>query len=212
MKTCSKCGETKPFDAFSKDVRRNKTDGRQSYCKACVKARRETPEYIVAERAYNQTPERKAAKRARNRKPEYKAYQRAYNQKPERKATRRVHNQTPEAKAYQRAYKQKPEVKAAKRARRLRRDYDLSTADFERLLVAQGGVCDICKEAKKLHVDHCHDTGIVRGLICHGCNSGLGIIDNPDLLIARATFLQNPPAPKLLGERYHRDFRQRVAA
>lgn len=47
------------------------------------------------------------------------------------------------------------------------------------MLVRQGGVCAICGGPpdgrwKRFHVDHCHKTGRVRGLLCRKCNNGLG--------------------------------------
>ena len=48
--------------------------------------------------------------------------------------------------------------------------------DYDEMLEKQNGVCAICgKEpnGKRLHVDHCHETGVVRGLLCFRCNFGL---------------------------------------
>lgn len=55
----------------------------------------------------------------------------------------------------------------------------MSLGQFEALLHAQGGVCAICKTASpthknKWHVDHDHQTGMVRGIVCGHCNAGLG--------------------------------------
>ena len=68
------------------------------------------------------------------------------------------------------------------------------------MLEAQGGVCAICEKPerstsrygriKKLAVDHDHDTGAVRGLLCANCNKGIGNLgDDPDILIAGAAYL-----------------------
>ena len=48
--------------------------------------------------------------------------------------------------------------------------------DYARLLAAQGGGCAICgnpPKTRRLHVDHDHKTGRVRGLLCHRCNRAL---------------------------------------
>ena len=73
--------------------------------------------------------------------------------------------------------------------------YGITHADYERILKAQGGVCAICEstETKKwdhFSVDHNHETGEVRGLLCATCNTGLGQFqDAPDLLIKAANYL-----------------------
>ncbi|HVW80226.1 MAG TPA: endonuclease VII domain-containing protein [Mycobacteriales bacterium] len=56
----------------------------------------------------------------------------------------------------------------------LRRRYGIDSADFDRMLAAQGGVCAACRKAEPRHVDHDHATGAVRGLLCFNCNQALG--------------------------------------
>lgn len=67
--------------------------------------------------------------------------------------------------------------KAASRKQNLGQ-YGLTLADFEALNRKQNGLCCICQKTcskhKVLSVDHCHKTGRVRGLLCDGCNKGLG--------------------------------------
>lgn len=60
--------------------------------------------------------------------------------------------------------------------------------DYQRLLDQQGGACAICERECELVVDHCHQTGVVRGLLCGACNSGLGMLgdDLPSLEAALA--------------------------
>lgn len=73
---------------------------------------------------------------------------------------------------------------------------------YDDALAAQGGCCAICgrtrnvgKRRMRLAVDHCHKTGIVRGILCTHCNQALGQMqDSPDLLRKAADYLEKPPA------------------
>lgn len=54
----------------------------------------------------------------------------------------------------------------------------------------EGKVCEICRSPEGLAVDHCHDSGQIRGVLCNRCNGGLGMFrDNPVLLIRAAQYL-----------------------
>ena len=72
----------------------------------------------------------------------------------------------------------------------LRRRYGLSPQEYEAGVAKQGGVCAICKRSpppnKRLHVDHCHDTGKVRGFLCLKCNAGVGQFGDCAELLRRA--------------------------
>ena len=67
----------------------------------------------------------------------------------------------------------------------LRRDYGISLEEYQALLEAQDHSCAICgkhqdTEQRKLAVDHNHETGKVRGLLCGNCNMGIGLLgDTP---------------------------------
>ena len=53
--------------------------------------------------------------------------------------------------------------------------YSLSREQFHAMRDYSGGHCHLCGELhKKMVVDHCHDTGRVRGLLCQTCNITLG--------------------------------------
>jgi hypothetical protein len=59
----------------------------------------------------------------------------------------------------------------------LKRNYGISADEYATLHEAQGGKCRICGGSggkRRLAVDHCHSTGVVRGLLCTSCNQGLG--------------------------------------
>lgn len=73
-----------------------------------------------------------------------------------------------------------------------RRVYNIDNEGYERLQKAQGGTCAICKDPeRKLVIDHCHTTDLVRGLLCSQCNSALGLFkDDPKLLQAATDYLK----------------------
>lgn len=72
----------------------------------------------------------------------------------------------------------------------LRRTFGISLDDYDGMLDAQGSGCAICgrppAEGKSLHVDHDHETGVVRGLLCFTCNGALGMFRENEDAIARA--------------------------
>lgn len=77
-----------------------------------------------------------------------------------------------------------------------RRAYGITIDDYDRLFAAQGGRCAICGSPeplggfKNFAVDHNHQTGKVRGLLCTACNRGLGLFhDNPVTLELAARYL-----------------------
>lgn len=80
--------------------------------------------------------------------------------------------------------------------------YGINKEEYERLLATQSGVCAICKEVdvgdsryETFHIDHCHETGKVRGVLCAPCNRGLGQFkDRTDLLLKAAEYLENARA------------------
>lgn len=77
------------------------------------------------------------------------------------------------------------------------RKYGINSEQFEDLKRQQNGRCKICEniatygKGKKLHVDHDHITGKIRGLLCSNCNLGLGYFqDNRDLLNKAIAYLE----------------------
>lgn len=93
----------------------------------------------------------------------------------------------------------------------LKHKYGIDKAEFFKLLNEQGGKCGICKSqlgiksSRNIHVDHDHTTSIVRGLLCHQCNVGLGHFRGNRLnLIAAIRYLERQvptchPARRVAG-------------
>ncbi len=79
-------------------------------------------------------------------------------------------------------------VKVRNRKSKLKRAFGLTVQQYDEMLVAQGGRCALCGSdfpggRGRFVVDHCHDTGKIRGLLCNLCNVGLGALrDSPQLL------------------------------
>lgn len=75
------------------------------------------------------------------------------------------------------------------------RDFSLSSDDYKKKYIEQCGKCEVCGEAwktgdKRLCVDHDHISGKIRGLLCNGCNTGLGgFKDSPNSLARAISYL-----------------------
>jgi hypothetical protein len=77
----------------------------------------------------------------------------------------------------------------------------VSAQEVDALVTAQGGRCAICREAAAEHVDHDHETGRVRGILCINCNGGLAQFrDRDDLLTLAIAYLQGETWADLLDQ------------
>jgi hypothetical protein len=144
-------------------------------------------------------------------------YQKRYRESPEGKAKRREYDEAHREErrsAERQKYladpgwreRRKEQTKKWKRAHPQYREsdklkaYGLSAADYSALLEKQDGVCDICRRSprillggrlKALAVDHDHETGRVRGLLCDCCNRALGMLrDDVQTLKAAIRYLR----------------------
>jgi Recombination endonuclease VII len=87
------------------------------------------------------------------------------------------------------AYRKRRRRRAALRAR------GITETIYQTMLSEQNGVCALCfnseKEERAFSVDHDHETGLVRGLLCSQCNRGIGLLkDSPAILIRAAEYIQ----------------------
>lgn len=76
------------------------------------------------------------------------------------------------------------------RAKGIKSTYGITMEDYELLMVAQERCCAICRRPLgdlKPHIDHCHTTGKVRGILCRGCNVGIAHLQDDPLVALRAS-------------------------
>lgn len=172
-KQCSVCKIVKPLEDFS--VQTAHKSGRSAGCKACR----------AASLRARWATDPKMRERDREYQRQWIAENREYYL--ERK----------------REYSQKNWTHIVNRRRQ--RLYGMSNADYDAIFESQGGLCAICKttEDVRLHIDHDHITGSVRGLLCGKCNRALGMMqDSPEIAMAASVYLQTrTPAFKKLLER-----------
>jgi hypothetical protein len=182
-KRCTKCGREKPRGEFGE--RSSAKDGKHPHCKACVKLYNASWHAVNAEKARNDN----ARWRAEN--PDYGKAYRADHAEEERERRARWRSANPE-----RAREQAKQWAAGnpESRQRTKARYNRSTlyglADSVGLEL-RDRPCDICGRAqgsseKAHHIDHCHETGAVRGILCSQCNTALGKFQDSPELLARA--------------------------
>ncbi|MFJ9375440.1 endonuclease VII domain-containing protein [Streptomyces sp. NPDC101455] len=72
-----------------------------------------------------------------------------------------------------------------------RRKYAITSAERDEMIASRMGLCAIRSKAPAVHVDHCHQTGRVRGVLCFNCNSGIGLLrDDPAAEYRAADYLE----------------------
>ncbi len=84
--------------------------------------------------------------------------------------------------------------------RALKTTFGITLKEFNVILGSQGGLCAMCRKPEThmkygrvcaLSVDHDHETGKIRGLLCNSCNRGLGFLkDNPETLASGVEYLK----------------------
>ncbi len=156
-KTCCGCKEVKSVDAFPKD--RSTKDGLFAYCRECNNSR---------SRAYRMKNKDACARRVEQ-----------YSASAEGQETRRKWYQKHKCRISQQSKEYRKTEAGRRETRRahLKTLYGITLEQHEQMYMGQNGCCRICGEAipySKIYTDHDHKTDSVRGLLCHGCNSGLG--------------------------------------
>ncbi|MBT2442255.1 endonuclease VII domain-containing protein [Streptomyces sp. ISL-36] len=173
MKRCARCGEEKPRASFA--IKRSNLDGLQRQCRDCMADYHRDRQVARGQRV-----------RPRVEVPEgHKFCQRCGETKPHSEWHR---NKTASDGLSTRC-------KACRaiegRAGHLKRQYGITEAERDEMISSQMGICTICLTAPAVHVDHCHETGRVRGVLCFNCNSAIGKLgDDPDTLRRAISYLE----------------------
>lgn len=110
-----------------------------------------------------------------------------------------AHKSPAKRKEYYREYniKNKSKKKIQGRSSALRLKFGISLEDYNQMLDNQNYSCALCSRSaflfnNQLAVDHCHETGRIRGLLCVGCNTSLGYLgDNEESLIKALNYVKN---------------------
>jgi hypothetical protein len=187
-KKCAKCGIDKFVNQFFRNV--SKKDGLASSCKGCEEG------HPVVARDWHLGMEEKACIECGRIQPieDFPLRPTRYREKrPQYERNRKCRDCVNKRKREER--KAKPPTPEQELRWRMREKYGLELEEYEVLVAAQNGLCAICKNPPfestgRLSVDHHHETGKTRGLLCATCNLGLGHFkDDPIRLMAAIQYL-----------------------
>jgi hypothetical protein len=167
-------------EGVKKRIAQYAKDHREKWNEWCKKYRDNNPEKTCARhKKYNSENKEKISKRVK-----------IYVGKNKEKISKRQHSY----------YVSNPEKERTKRLKK----YGITSNDFDAMFASQKGLCAICggdNKGKRLHVDHNHDTGKVRQLLCTACNVGLGSLkDSIDILDKAIAYLRKYNHDKDLSE------------
>lgn len=198
-KRCSVCKEDLPVSAFYPAEKGSHGVG--SYCKRCSSVRRKEWQAKRRQETVATTRDTKKCSTCYRSLPLSEFYRNQYGAEGRQSCCKRC--QCKKSKTWRKAHPEKVKATTAawesrnKNRRKdtcLRRAHGLTLEGYTALFMSQDGLCAICRAAptkEYFDVDHDHKTGAVRGLLCNGCNQGLGHFrDRPDLLKAAADYLQ----------------------
>lgn len=183
MKHCNRCGIQKNLTEYFND--KNTEDGKCPSCKSCIYLRRKHPTKKATQL------EHKICNGCKEEKPLAAFWVDSRNKSDGRysycKACKTESTYAWRAKNKDRYNaKMKKYHKDTYNTGKIYR-YNLSREDYNKMLSEQGGLCALCHKPnpstkRSLAIDHCHETGKVRGILCYGCNRLMVLLDDEGLL------------------------------
>jgi vacuolar-type H+-ATPase subunit I/STV1 len=184
MKICTKCKIEKPFSEFRKKSVHK--DGYQYTCKECTDGKKPHSRIIEGLKTCTKCGLAKDIGEFSNLRIKGILYKQ------------------PQCKKCKNEYKQNkaklnPTLESLrKRKQTLRSKYGIEIEQYDKMYSEQNGCCKICnKSYKLLNIDHCHDTLLIRGLLCSNCNTMLGHAkDSIENLESAIRYLKNTDTNK----------------
>jgi len=170
-KVCSRCKISKSLSNFSK--RSSNSDGLDYYCRNCKSEYNKSRQFM----------------------PDYSGFKvcTECNTEKQKVEFHRDHRRKDGLEG-----RCKPCNDSRARRNELKRYYGITHEQYDDMYKSQKGKCAIClsnvsdARSKRLNVDHCHTTSLVRGLLCNNCNNGLGRFkDSVELLQSAINYLNN---------------------
>lgn len=189
MKTCSDCGVSLSVENAHRYKRGEKAGRLGSYCRPCK--RRRNREWATRNPGKNAESKRRWLRD---------------NLEKRREASRKWQKENPaRAKENKLRWQRRNPKKYRSQERNSQRKlkYGLTEAAFNQLMTACGSRCGICFCSFSCSVlpqiDHNHDTGKVRGLLCRSCNLQLGIVERKEWLAAALRYLGACESPEVMA-------------
>lgn len=183
VKECPDCRELKPFSEFGRNKRM--ADGLARYCKVCfcvrskVSYRKRMAEKGRTVREWLEVPEGfKFCPRCGAVKPHVEFGSNRAEKSGLTAYCKPCHNQA--------MVENKARNHGSVRNYLLKLRYGVTAAEIDERRLQQGGICVICLRGSPDHVDHNHETGLFRGLLCFSCNGGLGQFEDDTYRLRQA--------------------------
>ena len=188
---CNHCKQQKPASEFNRN--KNTRSGYHGYCRSCGKAFNAAR--LSRNRAHNTANPTNIISKKCNKCKQIKASDEFFKDISSRNGLTKCCKScdSERRKMERKAHPGRHKYSAIKSR------YGLTRAEYDTMLQKQNGVCAICSCVDTtvvnggqclLSVDHDHETGKIRGLLCHKCNTGIGMLATPENCIRAAQYLK----------------------